>query len=107
MSNKFGSVDRRMPVKPLMVSVRKELDRYYPEYLPMDSRDSFELDAFCKAQERLSEEDRAYIESQQRKVDRKRYMAKSRDSINIRGFGSLAMLEVLAKLGIFLNAANK
>ena len=107
MSNKFGSVDRRMPVKPLMVSVRKELDRYYPDYLPMDSRDSFELDAFCKARERLSEEDREYILRQQKRVDSSGGMSKRKESIRIRGFGSLAMLEVLAKLGIFLNAASK
>lgn len=103
----YGSVDRRIPVKPFTVSVRKELDRYYPDYLPMDSRDSFELDAFCKARERLDEEDREYILRQQKKVDSSGSMSKRRDSIRIRGFGQLAMVELLAKLGIFLNAANR
>ena len=105
--SKYGSVDRRTPVKPLKVSVRNELDRIYPDYLPMDSRDSFELDVFVKAKDRLSEEDREYIVRQQKKVENTGYMSKCRNSVKIRGFGQLAMLEVLAKLGIFLNAVNR
>lgn len=105
--SKYGSVDRRQRVKALKVSVRDEMDRIYPDYLPMDSRDNFELDVFVKAKDRLDEEDREYIVRQQKKVDSNGYMSRRNNSIKIRGFGQLAMLEVLAKLGIFLNAVNR
>ena len=107
MSNasKYGRIDRRIPIKARPVSVKNEIDKCYTGCGPVDCRDSFELDAFCRARDHLSDEDREYIERQQRKVSPKYKHAGC--GLEIKNFSTLGMLELLAKLGIFLNAVNK
>ena len=103
--SKYGSVDRRTPVKIQTVSVKNEIDRCYAGYTPMNNRDKFELDAFASAQDRLADEDRVYIDRQLRKVSMKYKHAGC--GIAIHNFSTQGMIELLAKLGIFLNAANR
>ena len=102
--SKYGNMDRRIPIRTQPVSVRNELDKCYTGRDPVDSRDKFELDAFASAQERLADEDRAYISRQVRKVSIKYKTAGC--GLAIKNFSTQGMIELLAKLGIFLNAAD-
>ena len=102
--SKYGNMDRRTPLKAKPVFVQDEINRCYAGYELVSGRETFELDAFCRARDHLDDESREYIERQQRKVSNKYKTAGC--GLNIRNFSTLGMLELLAKLGIFLNVAD-
>ena len=103
MSNGYGSVDRRIPVAPKNISVAEELDKVYGGTMRPLNKDKFENDVFESTLDRLSSEDRYNVNS----IVRQFSCADAHCAKKIRNVSKVGMLELLAKLGIWLSAVER
>lgn len=102
-SSKIGRIDRRVPVPFQEVFVADVIGKGY------NVSDSEQIkicsDAFLAASFKLDRKDREFVYGLADRFDsRKNY--KSKNAMRLKGFGRTAMLELLAKLGIWLNAVE-
>ena len=102
-STKAGRIDRRIPVPGNGVFVVDELDKVYRGSVVYD-RAKMEVEAIRSAYDHLEGKDQETIKGFVDKFDSKNYT--SGGGTKIKGFGKTAVLEVVAKVGIFLNAAG-
>lgn len=101
--NKFGSIDRRKPVPAQSVHVEEQIDKVY-NGASVYEKAKLESEVYRSAYENLAEEDKANIKALVQKFDTTSSCHTRKDSVKIKGFGELAVLETCAKLGIWLNA---
>ena len=101
-STKAGRIDRRIPVPGNGVFVVDELDKVYRGSVVYD-RAKMEVDAIRSAYDHLEGKDQETIKGFVDKFDSNKY---TDGCTRIKGFGKIAVLEVVAKVGIFLNAAG-
>lgn len=103
MSNGYGSVDRRIPVAPKNISVAEELDKIYGGTMRPLNKDVFEARVFESAVDRLNPEDKYQINS----ILRQFTTADHKNAKKIKNVSRVGMLELLAKLGIWLSAVER
>ena len=101
-STKAGRIDRRIPVPGNGVFVVDELDKVYRGSVVCD-RAKMEVDAIRSAYDHLEGKDQETIKGFVDKFDSNKF---TDGGTRIKGFGKTAVLEVVAKVGIFLNAAG-
>lgn len=103
MSNGYGSVDRRIPVAPKKIFVADEFDKAYGGMMRPLNKDVFQSEVFESALTKLPPDDQYHVNSLLRQfttVDHK-------SARKIRNVGRSGMLELLAKLGIYLSAVER
>ena len=105
MSNysKFGYIDRRKPTPAQWIHVEDQFAKVYNN-APVYEKAKLESEVYRSAYENLDEEDKANIKALVQKFDSGSIAGSKKNSVKIKGFGELAVLETCAKLGIWLNA---
>lgn len=103
MSNGYGSVDRRIPVAPKNISVADEFDKAYGGMMRPLNKDVFQNEVFESAVDRLSPDDQYHING----ILRQFTTADHKNSKKIKNVSRVGMLELLAKLGIWLSAVER
>ena len=102
-ANKYGYIDRRKPTSAQWIHVEDQLAKVYNN-APVYEKAKLESEVYRSAYENLAEEDKANIKALVQKFDTTSSCHTRKDSVKIKGFGELAVLETCAKLGIWLNA---
>ena len=86
-----------------MISVKEIYNEMYrdsePEWKGLDAnkRTAFEAEAYRSAIKKLDTEDKVFIDG----------LVGNTEKLRMKNFGEISMLELLAKLGMFLNANQR
>ena len=102
-ANKYGFIDRRKPTPAQWIHVEDQFNKVY-NGAAVYEKAKLESEVYRSAYESLDEEDKANIKSIVQRFDLSSGCHTRKDSVKIKGFGELAVLETCAKLGIWLNA---